>query len=147
MKRTRGFAYAEVLIAAVILAVCAMPAADAIRNGIDASRVSQSKAAELRCVRNQMDTVLAEPYVKLRNQIIVRTDGTINVTATTFNYTVDADASCNVRTVVLTLKLFDGARLFDLAATASDTQKQTALVKVDVSLKNSTYGFSSVVSP
>jgi Tfp pilus assembly protein PilE len=142
LSSARGFAYAEVLIAAVILALCAVPAADAIRNGIDAGRVGQSKAAELRCVRNQMDTVLAEPYVKLRNQITVTGNGT-----NTFTYTIDADASCDVRTVVLTLKQFDGANLLDLAATASDTQKQTALVKIQVSLQNSDYGFSSVVAP
>ena len=38
--RARGFAYAEVLIAAVMLALCALPAADAIRNGIAANRAN-----------------------------------------------------------------------------------------------------------
>lgn len=130
----RGFAYAEVLVAAVILALCAVPAADAIRNGIDANRVGQSKAAELRCVRNQMETVLAEPYF------------TLNQAAGTAAYNLAADATCAARTVVLTLKQFDGANLNDLPATATSEQKNMALVKVQVTLDNSPYSFSSVVA-
>lgn len=130
----RGFAYAEVLIAAVILALCAVPAADAIRNGMDASRIGQSKAAELRCVRNQMDTVLAEPYFVL------------NRAAGTPAYNLADDATCAARTVVLSLKQFDGANLNDLPATASDEKKSTALILVQVTLANSTYSFSSVIT-
>ena len=130
----RGFAYAEVLIAAVILAVCAMPAADAIRSGIDAGRIGQSKAAELRCVRNQMDTVLAEPYFVL------------NRAAGTPVYDLPADATCAARTVVLSLKQFDGANLNDLPANSSDEKKSTALILVQVTLADSNYSFSSVVA-
>lgn len=134
LLHVHGFAYAEVLIAAVILALCAMPAADAIRNGIDAGRVGQSKAAELRCVRNQMDTVLAEPYFVL------------NRAAGTPAYNLAAEAPCAARTVVLSLKQFDGANLNDLPANASDEKKSTALILVQVTLANSTYSFSSVVT-
>lgn len=130
----RGFAYAEILIAAVMLALCALPAADAIKNGIDANRVGQSKAAELRCVRNQMDTVLAEPYFVL------------NRAAGTTAYNLAADATCAARTVVLSLKQFDGANLTDLAASASDEKKNTALILVQVTLADSAYSFSSVVA-
>lgn len=129
-----GFAYAEVLVAALMVALLAMPAADAIKNGIDANRVSQTKAVELRCVRNQMETVLAEPYLNL------------NLAAGTTNYNLAADATCDIRKVEITRKLFDGANLTDLAINASDVQQQTALLLVRVSMKNSDYVFSTVVA-
>lgn len=134
MKAVQGFAYVEVMIAAVILALCALPAADAIRNGIDANRIGQSKAAELRCVRNQMETVLAEPYFNL------------NQAAGTTAYNLAADGTCAARTVALSLKQFDGANLTDLAPTATSEQKNMALVQVKVTLDNSSYSFSSVVA-
>lgn len=135
-----GFAYAEVLVAALMVALLAMPAADAIKNGINANRVSQTKSGELRCVRNQMETVLAEPYLSL------------NRAAGTANYNLAADGTCDVRTVTITRKLFDGANLTDLLpnpdpiANAIDVQQQTALLLVRVSMKNSDYAFSTVVA-
>lgn len=132
--RSGGFAYVEVIVAALMLALLAMPAADAIKNGIDASRVSQAKGAELRCVRNQMETVLAEPYLNL------------NLAAGTAAYNLPADAVCGARTVVIARKLFDGANLTDLAANASAEQVNTALLKVQVSLAGSDYTFSTVVA-
>jgi type II secretory pathway pseudopilin PulG len=129
-----GFAYVEVLVAAVMVALLAMPAADAIRNGIDASRVSQAKAAELRCVRNRMETVLAEPYLNL------------NLAAGTTAYNLAADAHCGNRTVVIARKLFDGANLADLAPGAGEEQLNTALLTVKVSMDTSDYTFSTVVA-
>lgn len=129
-----GFAYVEVLVAALMVALLAMPAADAIKNGIDGNRVSQTKAIELRCVRNQMETVLAEPYLSL------------NLAAGTNNYNLAADGTCGARTVVIARKLFDGANLTDLATNATDVQQQTALLLVQVSMKNSDYVFSTVVA-
>lgn len=129
-----GFAYVEVMVCALMLALLAMPAADAIKNGIDANRVSQAKAAELRCVRNQMETVLAEPYLNL------------NLAAGTTNYNLPADANCGARTVVIARKLFDGANLTNLATGASDEQVKTALLTVQVAMDGSDYTFSTVVA-
>lgn len=63
--RARGFSYIEVLVATVVLALCALPLADAVKNGIDAARIGSEKAQELRCLKNRMETVLAEPYQDL----------------------------------------------------------------------------------
>lgn len=46
----------------VLLALCAVPAADAIRSGLGATSVGADKARELRCLRSRMETVLAESY-------------------------------------------------------------------------------------
>ena len=50
------------MVAVVLLAICAVPMADAISNGLAASTVGVDKARELRCVKNTMESVLAEPY-------------------------------------------------------------------------------------
>jgi Tfp pilus assembly protein PilV len=130
----RGFAYVEVLIAAVILALCAVPAANAIRNGLDAGQAGQSRAIELTCVRNLMESVLAEPYMDL------------NTAAGTGKYNLVADSQCAVRTVTIERKLFDGARLTDISAMASSEQRDTALLKVKVDMAGSNYTFSTVVA-
>jgi Tfp pilus assembly protein PilV len=129
-----GFAYAEVMIAALILALCAVPAANAIRNGLDAGQAGPAKAAELLCVRNLMETVLAEPYA------------TLNMAAGSGKYNLDADAVCTARKVDITLQRFDGATLVNLPAAATDEQKSTALLKVRVYQEPAGYTFTTVVA-
>jgi len=129
-----GFAYVEVMIAALILALCAVPAANAIRNGLDAGQAGPAKAAELLCVRNLMETVLAEPYA------------TLNQAADTGKYNLDADAACAARKVDITLQRFDGAALGNLPTAATDEQKRTALLKVQVYQEPAGYTFTTVVA-
>lgn len=130
----QGFAYVEVLVAAFILALCAVPAANALRSSLAAGQAGSARAAELYCVRNLMETVLAEPYWSL------------NLAAGTGRYNVDVAAPCAARTVTIERKLFDGAALTDLPPTASAEQKDTALLKIKVEMTGSTYAFSTVVA-
>lgn len=130
----RGFAYVEVLIAAAILALCAVPAANAIRNGLVAGQAGQSKMVALTCVRNLMEKVMAEPYMNLNNA------------AGTSVYDVAANDNCAGRTVTIERKLFDGAKLLELPAGAGIEQKETALLKIKVAMKDSAYTFSTVVA-
>lgn len=129
-----GFAYVEVMIAALILALCAVPAANAIRNGLDAGQAAPAKTAELLCVRNLMETVLAEPYA------------TLNAAAGTNKYDLAADQTCAARKVAITRQQFDGATLTALPDSASDEQIKTALLKVDVSQDPAGYAFTTVVA-
>lgn len=62
-----GFSYVEVLVAVALLALCAVPLADAVRNGLNAAGIGEAKALELRCMKNTMETVLAEPFDTLWN--------------------------------------------------------------------------------
>jgi hypothetical protein len=139
-RRAYGFAYLEVLIAALILAVCAAPAADAIRNGLAAGPVGSAKAAELRCARNRMEAVLAEPFVNLFNA------------SGTDSYSLPADATCLARVVTIRQMWFDGASLTPLPANASTERQELALLLVKVVLVDtaanytSAYTFSTVVS-
>ncbi len=147
-RHQAGFAYAEVMIAALILALCAVPAANAIKNGLDAATISQSKALELRCVRNLMETVLAEPYFNLN--AAAEAAGSDGVTS----YSLPKDAACNARTVRITLHRLDGANLIDLPAVPqtipptapADEQRRTALLKVQVAMDSSTYSFATMVA-
>jgi len=147
-RRQAGFAYAEVMIAALILALCAVPAANAIKNGLDAATVGQSKAAELRCVRNLMETVLAEPYFNLNAAAEAATSDGVT------SYSLPRDGACDVRTVRITLHRFEGVKLNDLPAlpqtipptAPADEQRRTALLKVQVGMDNSTYRFSTMVA-
>jgi Tfp pilus assembly protein PilV len=143
-----GFAYAEVMIAALILALCAVPAANAIKNGLDAATVSRDKALELRCVRNRMEAVLAEPYFNLN--AAAEAAGSDGITS----YSLPKADGCDARTVKITLHRLDGATLVDLPAAPqtvpptapADEQRRTALLKVQVSMDRSTYSFATMVA-
>lgn len=147
-RHQAGFAYAEVMIAALILALCAVPAANAIKNGLNAATVGQDKALELRCVRNLMETVLAEPYFNLNAAAeAADSDGVTS-------YSLPKAGACAPRTVKITLHRFDGAKLIDLPAVPqtipptapADEQRRTALLKVQVAMDGSTYSFSTMVA-
>jgi prepilin-type N-terminal cleavage/methylation domain-containing protein len=60
-----GFTLLEALIAMMLLAVCLLPAANALRNAVAAPTVAASAARNLDCVSSLMETVLAEPYTRL----------------------------------------------------------------------------------
>ena len=57
-----GFSLVEVMVAVALLALCALPLADAVKNGLDAAGIGEAKALELGCMKNMMETVLAEPF-------------------------------------------------------------------------------------
>lgn len=133
----RGFMYVEVIIAALILALCAVPAANAVRNGLNAAQAGQAKGRELRCIRNHMETVLAEPYQNLSDAAIGKR-----------SYHLDADSDCIARDVAITQVQFDGVRLtpFSNITNPTEVQKDLTLLQVKVSSPDSDYTFSTVVA-
>ena len=60
-----GFSYVAVLLAIVLLALCAAPAADAVRNAVNAPAVSARHLDSLLCLKSRIETVSAEPYQSL----------------------------------------------------------------------------------
>lgn len=135
----RGFAYVEVMIAAVVVVLCAVPAANAIRNGITAGQAGPARSAELLCVRNLMEAVLAEPYLNLN------TAAELADSSGATSYSRPREGACGMRTVAITLHQFNGSALTKLVST-DDEQRKTALLKVKVSLQNSDYSFTTVVA-
>ena len=124
----------EIMVAVVVLAVCAVPMGAAIRNGIAASTVGRDKARELRCMKNTMETILAAPYQILWEASMK--DGGVT-------YPLPEDAACAdiVRTVSITMADFSGTT--PRAATASE--RETALLQVTATSSKG-YSFTTMVS-
>lgn len=133
MKRARalaaGFAYIEILVAVLLLALCAVPAANAVRNGLNAADAVSAKANELRCMRDMMETVLAEPYARL----LAAKNGR-SPTA----YSAAAGGGCVERRVYIDVYLQNGI---------GDTARSTALLRVDVVSPQTQYAFTTLVGP
>jgi prepilin-type N-terminal cleavage/methylation domain-containing protein len=132
--RQQGFSFVEIMVAVVLLAVCAVPMGEAIRNGIAAATVGMDKARELRCMKNTMETILAAPYQTLWDAS-VKDSGA--------SYPLPDDAACAgvVRTVSITLKEFSGTT--PRSPTASE--REWALLQVSAT-SDKGYSFTSMVA-
>lgn len=89
-RRSGGFTLLEAVIAMLLLAVCLLPAASALRDAAGAPAVAASAARNLDCVSSLMETVLAEPYNRL---LSLATPGDASA------YPVAPDPACPARTV------------------------------------------------
>jgi hypothetical protein len=65
LVRSAGFSYVEVLVAAVVLALCLPPALDALRAATSSAAVQSSTIALRYRVGARLETVLAEQYAAL----------------------------------------------------------------------------------
>jgi Tfp pilus assembly protein PilV len=124
-----GFAYVEVLVAVLLLALCAVPAANAVKNGLNAADVAPARAKALRCMRDKMEAVLAEPYENL----LKAQNGTQKT-----SYSENAANGCVTRQVYIDVYQQNGI---------DDTAKSTALLRVDVVSPDTNYSFTTLVSP
>lgn len=124
----------EVMVAVVVLAVCALPMAEAIRNGLMASTVGADKARELRCMKSTMETVLAAPYQTLWDAA-VKDNGA--------SYALLDDASCAGigRSLSITLQEFSGSQP---KAPASD-KRESALLHITATSSQG-YSFTTMVA-
>jgi len=135
----RGFSYVEILVATVVLALCAVPLADAVKNGIDASRIGSAKAQELRCLKNRMETVLAEPYQDLWNAARGRDVAS--------SYSQPADAGCSIAREVYIARYeheYGKAPRF-LDDSAAPDRLELALLHITVSTPGG-YAFTTLVA-
>jgi len=55
----------EVMLAVLLLAVCLVPAADALRDAVASGPAGEDLVRDLDCVSSRMEVVLAEPYQRL----------------------------------------------------------------------------------
>jgi Tfp pilus assembly protein PilV len=124
-----GFAYMEVLVAVLLLALCALPAANAIQNGLAAANAVPTRAKALRCMRDKMEAVLAEPY----DNLLAAQNGNQKT-----SYSENAGGGCVERRVYIDVYKQDG-----FGVTASET----ALLRVDVVSPDTSYSFTSLVAP
>jgi Tfp pilus assembly protein PilV len=124
-----GFAYIEVLVAVLLLALCALPAANAVKNGLNAADIAPARAKALRCMRDKMESVLAEPYENL----LKAQNGTLKT-----SYSENATNDCVARQVYIDVYQQNGS---------DDTAKSTVLLRVDVVSPATNYAFTTLVSP
>jgi len=138
IRRHAGFSYIEALVAIVLLAIVAVPAADAVKTGLDASRIAAAKSQELRCMKNAMETVLAEPYQNLWNAALGRTVPS--------SYSQAMDAACPARDVFISKYkyLVDKAPQFD--PSGDEKELEAVLLYVTVSSPQSRYSFTTLVA-
>lgn len=66
-RRTRcaGLTLFEAVLALLLLAVCLVPATDALRDAVAHAPGADAAARDLDCVSSKMEVVLAEPYQRL----------------------------------------------------------------------------------
>jgi Tfp pilus assembly protein PilV len=92
-SRASGFSYVEVMLALVLLAVCLVPAMNAVRDATIAPKIALQGAQALACLRMRMETVAAEPY-----QLLLNAAG---APAAPSVYSLAADLNCPARDVMI----------------------------------------------
>ncbi|MEC5217196.1 hypothetical protein RCH09_002153 [Actimicrobium sp. GrIS 1.19] len=109
-RRAAGFSYVEVVLATVLLAVCIVPATNALRNGASAPQIVATQGHAMLCIKNQMEKVIAEPYHNL-----VLASGTLATPSAT--YSLAADSQCPARNIYIAKYNPDGFPNFPNADT------------------------------
>lgn len=139
----RGFSLVEIMVAVVLLALCAVPAADAIKNGLDASTVAGDKGRELRCMRNLMESALAQPYQKLSSAALGP--------ATPSVFSLARDSACPLTREVYISKYeheYGKLPMFlpQPGVPRTEEQLNTALLYITVSSPDTHYTFTTLVA-
>ena len=140
------------MVALLLLAVCALPMGDAIRNGITAASIAAAKARELRCIKNTMETVLAEPYQSLYAAAGSRAQPVTKDQSATFPmpavFPMPADSSCDTPPLVSIARYEyeDGGAEVWLDGNATDAQLESPLLYITVAAANGAYAFTTLVA-
>lgn len=139
--RARGFSYLEMVVAALVLALCAAPLANTVKTALAAPAVAQTRMRELRCMKNTMETVLAEPYQNLWNAA----RGTSQVTS----YSKPADSTCVARNVYITKYQAEYGKtpvFLPYPDTLTEQQLEAVLLYITVSSPDTSYSFTTLVA-
>ena len=125
LPRSAGFSYVGVLLAIMLLALCAAPAADAVRNAAAAPGVSASQLRWLLCLKSQMEVVMAEPY---QNLLVAAAGRTSFAPAYSLAGDADINAGCPARNVYISMVSVD------VNGNASYPAADTGMLQVVVAL-------------
>lgn len=148
VARQRGFSFIEVIVAMLVLAICVVPMFDAIRNGVSASSIAAEKARELRCIKNTMETVLAEPYQILYDAAAGRDKAAVFSMPATFTVPVDGSCDAPPRVSIARYEFEDGGTevWLDANPNATNAQLESPLLYITVSAANGGYAFTTLVA-
>ena len=139
--RQHGFSLVEIMIAVVLLAICAVPMGDAISSGLRASTAGVNRGRELRCMRLTMETVLAEPFQKLTNA--ARDPGQVS------GYVPPAADVCTGIARTVSIYWYEreaGKAEVFLPSDAAPTRLEDAMLYVTVASVGGTYSFTRLVT-
>ncbi|MCC2954871.1 hypothetical protein LK542_04485 [Massilia sp. IC2-477] len=135
-----GLSYIEVMVALVLLAICAVPAAEAIRSGLRAAAAGTEHARELRCVKSRMEVVLAESFEDLWKEVKGKNDPS--------SYSLPADAGpdgeCGVRNVYISKYVHPYGAAVGTVLEPNDEAENTLLM-VTVSGTDGMYPLTTLV--
>ena len=136
--RIKGFSFVEVMVAVLLLAICAIPMMEAIRNGLSVSSAGADKARELRCMKNTMEAILAEPYQTL--WLAASQDNAAS-------YALPEDASCTGVTRRLAISLCEqsGATTVFLTSGSAANRRESAMLHIALS-SDKGYAFTTLVA-
>ncbi len=114
------------MVALLVLGICAVPAADALRTGANAALVAAAKARELRCLKSHMESVLAEPYQNLAEA--AREDGRPTT------YSLGDDGACGPRFVFIARyeRKYQMAEKFLTTSNSTAIERDNAMLHITV---------------
>jgi len=133
-----GFSFVEVMVAVLLLAICAVPMMEALTTGLTVSAAGVDKARELRCMKNTMEAVLAEPYQTL--WLAASKDNAAS-------YVLPDDASCAGVTRQLAISLCEqtGSTTVFLASGSAQKRREAAMLYIALS-SDKGYSFTTMVA-
>ena len=131
--RAAGFTLFEVIAAVLILGLCLVPAANALRSAVGTPAVAAGAAHNLDCVGSLMETVLAEPYSHL-----------LPVAKGTVAYPIPPDTTCPDRTVVVAL--YGNDTTGQIGPGATDEDLLYVSVALSTPIDGASYTLTSLVS-
>lgn len=134
----RGFSFVEVMVAVLLLAICAVPMMEALTNGLKVSNAGVDKARELRCMKNTMEAVLAEPYQTL--WLAASQDNAAS-------YVLPDDASCAGinRQLAISLCEQSGSSTVFLTSGTAANRREAAMLYIALS-SDKGYSFTTMVA-
>ncbi|HBF50053.1 MAG TPA: hypothetical protein DDX04_06380 [Massilia sp.] len=134
----RGFSFVEVMVAVLLLAICAVPMMEALTQGLTVSASGVDKARELRCMKNTMETILAEPYQTL---------WTAASQDNAASYVLPDDASCAgiVRQLAISLCEQTGATTVFLTPGTAQNRREAAMLYIALT-SDKGYSFTTMVA-
>ncbi len=134
----KGFSFVEVMVAVLLLAICAIPMMEALTSGLKVSNAGVDKARELRCMKNTMEAILAEPYQTL--WLAASQDNAAS-------YVLPDDASCAGITRQLAISLCEqtGSSTVFLTSGTAANRREAAMLYIALT-SDKGYSFTTMVA-
>jgi len=126
------------MVAVLLLAICAIPMMEALTSGLKVSNAGVDKARELRCMKNTMEAVLAEPYQTL--WLAASQDNAAS-------YVLPNDASCAGinRQLAISLCEQSGSSTVFLTSGTAANRREAAMLYITLS-SDKGYSFTTMVA-